>query len=183
MKRCLGLFATAVVVCLMVPKLGRAEEEPGPREADKVLQLATAGSMLVTFSLGTMVAMNQPTLFSDGRCFTGSPVLGEYGCHGLSTLHGLMALITTVLYTATVTLEFTAFDWPGRNTHGSAYEALSYVHLIGMGLQPLAGLLAAVPEVVGGTRNGTFSRVLRTIHVFTGSAIVTSFVITTAIEL
>lgn len=183
MKRCLGLFGTLVVVCLMTATSARAQEEPGPRGAHEALQLATAGSMIITATMGTIAAMNQPTLFSEGRCANGTPIFGKYGCHGFNTLHGLMGLLTTVLYTATTTLEFAAFDWPGRNKHDSAYEALSYVHLIGMALQPIGGLLAAAPQVVGASPDGTFVRVLRTIHLFTGSAIVTSFVITTAIEL
>jgi hypothetical protein len=184
MKRNVGLFATLVALCLATSNAVHAQaEEPGPRDAHKVLQLSTAGAMIITASMGTIAAINQPTLFSEGRCAAGKPIFGDYGCHGWSTLHGLMALLTSVLYTATITLEFAAFDWPGRDRHDSAYEAASYVHLVGMALQPIGGLLAAVPEVVGAERNGTFSRVLRTIHLFTGYAIVGTFVATAAIEL
>ena len=159
------------------------EEEPGPRDAHKTLQLATAGGLLATATLGTLTALNQPTLFGEGRCASGSRIFGDYGCHGLNTLHGLVALLTTVLYTATITVEFTAFDWPGRDRHGSGYEALSYVHLIGMAIQPIGGLLAAVPQVIGLEHDSDFVRVLRTIHIITGVAIGTSFLITTIIEL
>jgi hypothetical protein len=183
MKTCVSLFAALVLFCLGAPQAAHAQKEPGPRDADKALQLATSGSLVITVTLGTLTAINKPTLFSDGRCAEGRPIFGQYGCHGLSTLHGLSALLSVVLYTATATLEFTAFDWPGRDEHDSAYEALSYVHLIGMGLQPIVGLLAAVPEVVGASRDGMFARVLRTLHLFTGYAIASSFIITTAIEL
>jgi hypothetical protein len=159
------------------------QEEPGPREAHKILQLTTAGSLLLTGTLGTLAAMNQPTWFSEGRCAAGNPIFGEYGCHGFSTLHGISALLSVVLYTATTTLEFTAFDWPGRNRHGTAYEVASYVHLIGMGLQPLGGLLAAVPEVIGLRHSSGFARALRSIHLMTGYLIVGTFVATTIIEL
>jgi hypothetical protein len=159
------------------------EREPGPRGADKALQLATAGSLLVTGTLGTIAAINQPTWFSNGRCATGGPIFGEYGCHGFSTLHGISALISIVLYTATTTLEIAAFDWPGRDRHGTAYEAFSYVHLVGMALQPLGGLVAAVPEVFGLERNTGFTRALRSIHLMTGYLIAGSFVATTVIEL
>jgi hypothetical protein len=161
----------------------RAQEEPGPRDAHRVLQLSTAGTLLVTGALGTLTALNQPTWFGEGRCATGSPVFGEYGCHGLSTLHGLFALLSSVLYTATVTLEFAAFDWPGRDRHGSGYEALGYVHLIGMAIQPLGGLLAAVPQVIGLDHNSDFVRALRSIHLITGYAIVGTFAVATVIEL
>jgi hypothetical protein len=183
MRNFVSLSAALVVFCLAAPRFVQAQQERGPRDADRALQLSTAGSLIVTAALGTLVAINKPTLFSEGRCAEGSPIFGDYGCHGLSTLHGMFALLSAVLYTATATLEFSAFDWPGRDRHGDAYEALSYVHLVGMAVQPIAGLLAAVPEVVGASRNGTFARVLRTIHLFTGYAIVGSFVVTTAIEL
>lgn len=160
-----------------------AQEEPGPRDAHKALQLTTAGSLLVTATLGTFVAINQPTLFSEGRCASGDPVFGQYGCRGLSVVHGLSAILSIVLYTATTTLEFAEFDWPGRDRHGAAYEAASYVHLVGMALQPIGGIIAAVPEVLGLERDGTFSRVLRSIHIVTGYAIVGTYVATAAIEL
>ncbi len=159
------------------------DREPGPRDALRALHLTTAGFLVATGTLGTIAALNQPTWFSEGRCATGNPVFGEYGCHGFSTLHGVFALLSTVLYTATVTLELAAFDWPGRDRHGSGYEALSYVHLVGMALQPLGGLVAAVPEVIGLSRNSSLTRALRSIHLMTGYLIVGAFVVTTAIEL
>lgn len=172
------------LICVFAAGAARAQDrESGPRDAHRALQLATAGSLLVTGTLGTLTAINQPTLFSDGRCAAGTPLFGEYGCHGLNTLHGLSGLLSTVLYTATATLEFAAFDWPGRDRHGTGYEVLSYVHLIGMAIQPIGGLLAAVPEVIGLEHNGGFIRVLRTLHLLLGYAIVGSFVVTTAIEL
>jgi hypothetical protein len=158
-------------------------KEPGPRDADRTLQIATASSLFVTATLGTIAAINQPTWFSEGRCATGSPIFGEYGCGGFSTLHGISALLSIVLYTATTTLEFTAFDWPGRDRHGSGYQALSYVHLVGMAIQPIGGLLAAVPQVVGLKRDSGFSRALRSLHLMTGWLIVGSFAVTTSIEL
>lgn len=184
MRKRLALFCASVVICLAaMPQTGSAQEEPGPRDAHRALQLATAGSLAVTATLGTLIAINKPTLLSEGACAGGSPVLGEYGCSGLSTLHGISALLSTVLYTATVTLELAAFDWPGRDRHGGAYEALSYVHLIGMSGQAIGGVIAAFPEVVGAPRDGAFARALRTLHLFTGYIIVGSFGFTTAIEL
>ena len=161
----------------------RAQAEPGPRDAHKALQLATAGSLIVTGTLGTLIAINQPTWFSDGACATGDPVLGRYGCEGLSVLHGLSALLAITLYTATTTLEIARFDWPGRDRHGSAYEAASYVHLVGMALQPIGGILAAMPTVLGLPHNGGFARAVRSLHILTGYAIAGTYVVTAAIEL
>jgi hypothetical protein len=183
MNRTSWFLACFILSLVATSNVFAQTKEPGPRDADRTLQLATAGSLIVTASLGTIAAMNQPTWFSDGRCATGGPIFGEYGCHGFSTLHGIAALLSVVLYTATATLEFTAFDWPGRDQHGSGYQALSYVHLVGMAIQPIVGLLAAVPQVIGLKRDSGFSRALRSLHLMTGWLIVTSFVITTSIEL
>jgi hypothetical protein len=180
----LSVACTAVALCAVAPSVAGAQEEPGPRDAHRALQVATTGSLLVTATLGTLVAINQPTLFGDGRCAAGRPLLGDYGCKGLSVLHGLSALLSTMLYTATVTLEFAEFDWPGRDRHGTVYEIASYGHLIGMALQPIGGLIAAMPEVlgIGPESAGAFSRVLRTLHIGTGYAIVGTYVVTAAIE-
>jgi hypothetical protein len=182
MKSAIGIVLV-VLSCVHARGAAAQEHERGPRAADRALQLTTAGSLIITGALGTIAAINQPTWFSDGRCATGGPIFGDYGCHGFSTVHGISALLSTVLYTATATLELTAFDWPGRDRHGSGYEALSYVHLIGMGGQALVGLIAGVPEVIGASRNSGLIRALRSIHLMTGYIIIGSFVVTTAIEL
>jgi hypothetical protein len=172
-----------MLIVLSATDAAAAQAERGPRTADRTLQLLTSGSLILTATLGTINAINQPTWFSDGRCAAGDPIFGDYGCHGFGTLHGISALLSLVLYTATETLEFADFDWPGRDRHGAGYDALSYVHLVGMALQPLGGLLAAVPQVIGLKRDSAFTKALRSIHVMTGSVIVTAFVVTTAIEL
>lgn len=183
-KRFGGSASIAVVVlCIGAASTAQAQPEAGPRDAHRALQLSTAGSLLVTSTLGTLIAINQPTLLSEGRCASGNPIFGEYGCQGLSVLHGLSAILALVLYTATTTLEFAEFDWPGRDRHGAAYEVASYVHLVGMALQPIGGIIAAVPEVLGLERDGSFSRILRSIHIATGYAIVGTYVATAAIEL
>ena len=183
MKRTSCFLASLVLALATSSTVFAQMKESGPRDADRTLQIATASSLFVTATLGTIAAINQPTWFSEGRCATGSPIFGEYGCGGFSTLHGISALLSIVLYTATMTLEFTAFDWPGRDRHGSGYQALSYVHLVGMAIQPIGGLLAAVPQVVGLKRDSGFSRALRSLHLMTGWLIVGSFAVTTSIEL
>src|SRR5512143_1463346 len=99
------------------PRLSLSLDHPGaasaagqePEEAriarlrrwERVLKWSTAGSLVVTTTLGTFAAINQPTAFGDGRCQTGGPVLGTYGCdRGLSTLHGASAVLSATLYTA-----------------------------------------------------------------------------------
>lgn len=176
-----------LMLCLLslltfAPAAARAQFD-NVRDTHRTLQLTTSGALILTAGLGAINAINQPTLFSDGRCASGNPIFGEYGCHGLGPLHGVFALLSVVLYTTTETLEFSRFDWPGRDRHGDGFTALSYVHLIGMIIQPLGGLLAAVPELVGASRNGALPRVLRTLHAVTGVAVAGAFIVTTAIEL
>lgn len=171
-----------LTMCLLVPCAVHAQFD-NVRDTHRTLQLATSGGLILTAALGTINAMNQPTLFSDGRCASGRAVFGEYGCHGMGALHGLVALLTVVLYTSTETLELSRFDWPGRDRHGDGFTALSYVHLIGMIIQPIGGLIAAVPEIVGASRSGALPKVLRTLHMVTGVAIAGAFIVTTAIEL
>jgi hypothetical protein len=180
-RRC--LWVIFLTTWQLIAVTGARADEHSVRITDQTLRVATTGSLLVTATLGTFVALNQPTLLSDGRCHTGDPVFGDYGCHALSGLHGVFALLSIVLYTSTQAFEFAHSDWPSQNEHGPGFKALSYIHLIGMAIQPIGGLLAVVPQIVGAPKDGLFARVLRTLHIFLGYTILTTFAITTAIEL
>ena len=163
------------------------QTDEGVRDAHRVLQLSTAGSLLLTSTLGTMIAINKPTLFGEGRCAEGGaePIFGEYGCKGLSVVHGLSAILSTILYTATVATEFAAFDWPGQNDHGTAYDVASAVHLGGMALLPIVGIITAVPMVLGMEQDESseFQRIMRTLHLAFGYITVGTFGATVAVDL
>ena len=180
MKR--SLMLCLLTSCLFASRSAHAQFDD-VRDTHRTLQLTTSGGLILTSTLGIINAINQPTLFSEGRCASGRPIFGEYGCKGLGPLHGLFALLTVVLYTSTEALEFSRFDWPGRDRHGDGFTALSYVHLIGMIIQPIGGLIAGVPQLVGASPNGVLPKVLRTLHLFTGFAITGAFIATTAWEL
>lgn len=159
------------------------------RTWERRLKWATAGALLATATLGTLVAINQPTAFGDGRCFTGSPILGTYGCdRGLSTLHGASGVLSATLYTANGALALT-LPGPVGNVSESArpwHRALTYVHLGGIVLQPILGLVSAFPQVIGmqNTAPGdTFPRTTRTIHVCLGYLTVAAYLTTLALEL
>jgi hypothetical protein len=140
--------------------------------------------MLLTATLGTVLAINKPTLFSDGECTNGNPVLGDYGCNGLTVLHGISAVISLVLYTATTTLEIDQFGWPDEG-HGDGYAVANWIHLIGMGALPIVGLISVVPQVLGidVRDDDLFKRVLRTLHLVVGYTTVGTYVATAAIDL
>ena len=109
----------------------------------RTLRWSTAASLVATSTLGTMAAINQPTAFGDGRCITGDPVLGTYGCdRGLSTLHGSSAVVSVTLYTANGVLALAAPESRGQVSEAARpwYRVLSWVHLGGMVLQPIMGL-------------------------------------------
>lgn len=183
------ILVTAILVVsfTITASTARAQEMPvsqDVQDSHRILQWSTASAMLVTATLGTILAINKPTLFGDGECANGSPIFGEYGCHGLSVVHGISALVTLALYAANLTLEVDAFGWPGLG-HGDGYAAASYVHLIGMAALPLAGLIAAVPSVLGldSDEGSDFARIMRTLHLFAAYTTVGTFITTAAIDL
>jgi hypothetical protein len=154
----------------------------------RTLRWSTAASLVVTSTLGTMVAMNQPTAFGDGRCITGDPVLGTYGCdRGLSTLHGSAAVLSVTLYTANAVLRLAAPESKGYVSEAARpwHTALSWVHLVGIVIQPVMGLVAAYPQVIGKSTTiptDPFPRNLRTVHIFVGYITTAAFLTTTILE-
>jgi len=152
------------------------------------LRWSTAAALVATSTLGTMAALNQPTAFGDGRCLTGDPVLGEYGCNrGLSTLHGASAVLSVTLYTANGVLALAAPESRGvvAEPVRPLYHVLSWVHLVGIVLQPAMGLVAAFPQVIGKATTAPtdpFPRNLRTAHVFVGYVTTAAFLTTAILE-
>ncbi|AKF03454.1 hypothetical protein DB32_000603 [Sandaracinus amylolyticus] len=150
--------------------------DPTLRDVHLALQIGTAASFALTAALGVITAYNQETVFSDGQCndAQGDPVFGfEYGCEHLSTLHGIAGVTTTTLYTAAIV---TGAMMPEQDDAPQwLYDALTAVHVAGMLLLPLAGLISAYPGVLGideGSQQD-FSRVMRTVHA--------GFAVTTAV--
>lgn len=159
------------------------------RRWERALKWSTAGALVVTTTLGTIAAINQPTAFGDGRCQTGGPVLGTYGCdRGLSTLHGTSGVVSATLYTADTVLAL-SLPGPQGNVKPAArpwHRVLTFVHLGGIVVQPLIGLVSAYPQMIG-VRNQApsdpFPRNLRTAHVILGYVTTAAFLATLALEL
>lgn len=186
----------------LAPVLADDPQEPGPAPAaapdaerarrlrgwGRALRWSTAGALVVTSTLGTMAAIDQPTAFGNGRCITGNPVLGQYGCdRGLSTLHGSSAVLSVTLYTANAVLGLAAPESRGQVAESvrPLHRALSWVHLGGIIVQPLLGLIAAYPQVIGKSRTVPTDRLpkdLRTAHIFVGYVTTAAFLTTTALE-
>ena len=154
----------------------------------RTLRWSTAAALVATATLGTVAAINQPTAFGDGRCITGNPILGNYGCdRGLSTLHGSVAILSVTLYTANLVLRLVAPESKGYVSEAARpwHTALSWIALGGIVIQPALGLIAAYPQVIGKSQSvptDPFPRNLRTAHVFIGYITAVSFVGTVLIE-
>lgn len=173
---------------------GPAELTPSDRRTEslrrweRILKWSTAGALVVTTTLGTLAAINQPTAFGDGRCQTGHPIFGTYGCdRGLSTLHGTSAVLSATLYTADGVLTLAI---PGPVGHVSEaarpwHRALTWVHLGGIAVQPILGLVSAFPQVIGVHNTAPtdrFPRGMRTAHVILGYVTTAAFLTTLALE-
>ncbi|WP_242392258.1 hypothetical protein [Anaeromyxobacter oryzisoli] len=181
------------------------DEEPAPDDAEasgrdesrqrtlrtweRRLKWGTAGALVLTSTLGTLAAINQPTAFGDGRCQTGHPVFGDYGCNrGLSTLHGASGVLSATLYTADAALAL-AIRGPVGHVSPAArpwHRALTYIHLGGIVVQPILGLITVFPQVIGvnNTAPGDrFPRNMRTAHLTIGYLTAAAFLATLALEL
>lgn len=158
------------------------------RRWERILKWSTAGALVATSTFGTIAAINQPTAFGDGRCATGKPIFGTYGCdRGLSTLHGMSAVLSTTLYTANGVLALSIPGPVGNVTPAKApwHRALTYVHLGGIIIQPIIGLVSAFPQVIGKQNEAPgdpFPKTLRTIHVGLGYVVAAAYIATLALE-
>ncbi|MCI0569449.1 MAG: hypothetical protein L0Y66_01730 [Myxococcaceae bacterium] len=195
MTHVLLALALAVATPAARPEVGASSQADASQQPDierlqsieRTLKWSTAGSLLVTAGLGTVTALNVPTLLSPGRCATGNPILGTYGCdRGLSTLHGISGVLSLTLYTANNVL---ALSLPGPVGNVSDAErpwhrALTYTALVGIVVQPLLGLFASFPQVIGipPDTQAQFSRTTRSVHITVGYITVAAFIGTLVLE-
>lgn len=148
------------------------------RTAHRWLMVGTEAALLATAGLGIVTAFNTPTAFGDGRCAAGDPLLGDWGCQYLSIAHGMVGVTTVTLYTASGVLDLVSADPlrpPGRER---ALRILGGIHLAGMVLQPLLGMMAAWPGLFGldpEIHHEAPGRALRTVHIFTGVVTVAAY--------
>jgi hypothetical protein len=144
-----------------------ASDEPSPDliqhrqqmvSLHRPLGIATFATLTVTEVLGLFAAINQRTLFGPGECRAGgSPIFGfEFGCNGLSALHGVFAFATVTLYGTTGIYALSMPD-PERAAEGNSrgatrlriHKVLAWVHAIGMVAMPVLGFLSANPNAFG----------------------------------
>jgi hypothetical protein len=144
----------------------------------RTLGITTFGALTVTTALGTLSAINQATAFGPGECRAGGHPIGgfEFGCSTLTSLHQLSAFISVGLYATTGVFALAMPD-PERASEGSdaratrlrLHRAVAWVHLAGMVLQPILGIISVNPTVVGANgADATFVETMRTIHLSVG---------------
>jgi hypothetical protein len=176
-----------------LPAAARAQvAQPGQGSdlstAHSVTQKTGLATLAVTGALGVALAVNRPTLVSDGRCETHEGVFGEFGCGpGLTVTHFVFAASTLVLFVTSEILaekmEVNPYD-VGDFERVRAMRNLRWANVGLFAVQPVLGFLSAHPEVIGiqsGSR-GMFSRVLRTIHLGVGLGAATTYSVNAALQ-
>jgi hypothetical protein len=146
----------------------------------RALGFATLGSLAATEILGTFAAINQPTIFGTGLCFSASGCfLGDqFGSTTLTQLHAVSAFITVGFYTATGIFALSMPD-PEHASQGNdrravrlrIHKGLAIAHLVGMIAQPILGIIAYQPSTIGVYMpDPNFQPDMRTVHLFVGYA-------------
>jgi hypothetical protein len=159
--------------------------------AHRTLEYTTATALVLTAAGGVIAAINKPTLFGDGRCVSGDPIFGDYGCNGFSLIHGTGGVLTTASYVATMTVALSVPKLPdgrgepGPFDHGGFHRAATWVHVVGFAAMPLLGLTGAHPEMLGinGDDAQSYSETVRTVHAGVGVLTAGAFATTILIEI
>ena len=152
-----------------------------------VLQKTGLVTLGLTGASGFVLIVNKPTLFGDGRCKSGEPWLGDFGCGGLVFVHLGTAVTTLGLFVAQ---EIVAGEMPvspydmGSEGKRDAMAALRVANIGLFAVQPVLGFLAANPGVIGIAESSRedFSKVLRTIHFGVGGSLATTYTVNAALQ-
>ena len=167
-----------------VPPEDRDEQED-LETAHSVLQKTGLGTLAVTGVLGGVLAVNHGTAFGDGRCSTGDPVFGSFGCSDLKYVHFGFAAATLGLFVAT---EVVAEKMP-RSPYEShdagrenAMKGLRVANIALFATQPVLGVVAANPQIFGLSHTSNFAKVMRTIHLGVGGTVATTYTVNTALQ-
>jgi hypothetical protein len=151
-------------------------------------QKAGLVTMGIAIGLGMPLAANMPTLFSDGLCKAGDPMFGKmlgesFACNGgLAITHFIFAASTLVLFVTSEILAAEMVNSPyrtGDTSRDNAARAFMWTNVGLFSVQPLLGLLAAHPGLIGIPPDARlmFSKVLRTIHFSVGLGLASTYAI------
>jgi hypothetical protein len=182
-----GFLAALIIVAL--PTAAFAQDlDPAQQQRLKDWRSATQKAGLATLGvavgLGIPLAANKPTLFSDGLCKAGDPMFGSsFGCDGgLAITHFVFAGSTLALFVASelIAMEMSPSPYEtGDTTRDNASKAFLWTNVGLFSVQPLLGLLAAHPGLIGIPPDARvmFSKVLRTLHFAVGLGLVSTYAV------
>jgi hypothetical protein len=184
-----GAFATVVMLRSSVAH-AQAIDRQKQQDLDtahSVLQKSGLVTLGLTGLSGYILLANKPTLFGEGLCKSGDPILGEFGCGGLTYVHASTAVLSLGFFIAQ---EVVAGDMPispydmGSEGKRDAMGALRIANIGLFAVQPVLGFLAANPEFIGipDASQEDFSKVLRTIHFGVGTTLATTYTVNAALQ-
>lgn len=169
----------------LVPASASAQEIDQERQDDydtahSVLQKTGLVTLGLTGISGATLLINKPTAFGDGRCKSGDPILGDFGCGGLTYLHFGFAVTTLGLFVAQEVVAEQAPISPydqGSEGKQDAMAGFRVANYALFGVQPVLGLLAANPGILGvdDADKEDVSRALRTVHFGVGGGLATTY--------
>lgn len=131
-------------------RLERARHRARLTSAHRALGISTWASMTATLVFGALQFADKYTFDDAGqnRCERGEPILGSWNCD-FPVMHLGFAFLTTALYGTTLALSFAMHDDElsqgegSRGTRLRIHRALRWVHLAGMVVQIVEGLILA----------------------------------------
>lgn len=152
-----------------------------------VLQKSGLATLALTGLSGATLMVNKPTLFGKGRCRTGDPLLGGFGCNELSYVHMGFAVATAGLFVATEIVAEEMPNSPYDTGSPGRQDTMRGLRWTNVGLfiaQPILGLIAANPWLVGvpEAAREDFSSVLRTVHLGVGVGLATTYTVNAAMQ-
>lgn len=179
-----------VAALLTVPAMGVAQTSSSGQEAIRTAHSATQKAGLATLGvtalLGGILAADTPVL-GNVECASCAGSIGRPGYDVLSVVHLGFALATVGLYVSSEILAEKMDQNPyyaGDARQQSTMQTLRWVNVGFFIAQPILGLLAAHPGLIGipPSARPLFSRVMRTLHVAVGVGTVGSYTATAAMQ-
>lgn len=190
-----GRTLLLIALALAVPATSFAQtfEENRRQEnlatTHSVLQKTGLGTLAATGALGFALMANHETLFGDGLCKDdGSGIFGEFGCSkGLTLVHFGFAVTTLGLFIAQEIAAEEMNPRPydvGSDSRRHTMEGLRWTNVGLFALQPVLGVIAANPGIIGIPTESRpmFSRVMRTVHFGVGLGLATTYTVNAALQ-
>lgn len=190
---CAVVAAAVGALALGAPDLAHAQEVIDQEKQDdydtahSVLQKTGLVTLGLTGITGATLLMNKKTLFSDGRCASGDPLLGDFGCGGLTYLHAAFGATTLALFVAqesvAVQSPISPYD-EGSEGKQDAMTGMRVANYALFSVQPVLGLFAANPGILGVPEEDRedVSAALRTVHFAVGGTLATTYTVNAALQ-